>query len=140
MGDQNTSCKNNTLIENFISNKGTPPTICIELNNLCNLSCSYCRSESSPFQKRKIEFNSIATFLTKMKRVGNWRISLTGGEPTLWKNLLQLIELINKLEFNYCITTNGLSSHIFFKKISPIYLRKATIKVSLDGNDVIHNS
>ena len=140
MGDQNICCKNDTLIENFILNKGTPPTICIELSKLCNLSCDYCRSESSPFQKQKIDFDSLVNFLSKMKKKGNWRISLTGGEPTLWENLPKLIKHIHDLEFDCCITTNGFSSESFISKLSQKHLCKATIKVSLDGNKDIHNS
>ncbi len=140
MGDQKISFKGDTLIESFILNKGVPPTVCIELSKLCNLSCSYCRSESSPFQKQKIDFDSLANLLSKLKKLGDWRISLTGGEPTLWKNLIPLIDLINALEFNYCITTNGFSSQSFFTKLSEEQLQKSTIKVSLDGNNEIHNS
>jgi len=125
----------------YRNSNGLPPTVCIELTKWCNLKCSYCRSSSSPKEYLNgISFSEISSYLKELKKYGDWRISLTGGEPTYWPNLKELIELIIELDFSFCITTNGYSSNHLFEIISFDQWKKGTLKVSIDGDLEVHNS
>jgi MoaA/NifB/PqqE/SkfB family radical SAM enzyme len=63
----------------------------------CNLSCSYCSEfdkTSEPISTRVLEER-----LRKLKSLGTFGISLTGGEPTLHPDLPHLIRKCRELRF-----------------------------------------
>lgn len=123
----------------FRNKDGFPPTICIQLLNWCNLSCTNCRSSSSPHGKEHLSYDAIATLLENLSKYGKWRISLTGGEPFFWKDLPRLLTLIYKLNYPFSITTNGYASHNMFDSIPKQYWNNGTLYVSIDGNKTVHN-
>src|SRR5438477_9956291 len=72
----------------------------------CNLSCGYCSEydkSSDPVPVQVLEDR-----LRKLKELGTFGISLTGGEPTLHPDLPHLIRTSRDLPF-YCTSmiTNG---------------------------------
>jgi len=123
----------------FRNANGFPPTICIQLTNWCNLSCSYCRSNSSPHNKQKLNFEALRNLLFKLSEIGKWRVSLTGGEPFFYTDLKKLLNLIIELGFPFSITTNGYSTKNKFDTIRKSDWEAGTLCVSIDGSQEVHN-
>jgi len=72
----------------------------------CNLSCAYC----SEFDKTSepVPFATLDAQLRKLKNLGTFGISLTGGEPTLHPDLPRLIRRCRELRFfRTGMITNG---------------------------------
>lgn len=118
---------------------GFPPTVCIQLLDWCNLTCTNCRSDSSPYKKNALQLEPLCRLLDELKSFGNWRVSLTGGEPFFWPGLQELLVAINKVEFPFSITTNGFASIALFDTIPPELWENGTVYVSIDGVQKIHN-
>jgi 7-carboxy-7-deazaguanine synthase len=70
----------------------------------CNLRCSYCDTKYSYKEGKKISqnkiFDTIKVFPCK-------HICITGGEPLLQKETIELIEKIINKDYFVCIETNG---------------------------------
>lgn len=86
----------------------------ISLTEKCNLRCNYCMPEEGVKLTKKPELlttNEILTLSELFVKQGVNKIRLTGGEPTVHKDLLHIVEFlknINGLE-QVAITTNGLT-------------------------------
>jgi MoaA/NifB/PqqE/SkfB family radical SAM enzyme len=124
----------------YLNRDGYPPTICIELLKYCNLQCFFCRSNSSPSARGQLRFQDIRRFLLDIANYGKWRISLTGGEPTFWKNLPQLVNLLSELQFPFAVTTNGVLGSSVISQINPEDWKLGILKVSIDGDRSLHDS
>lgn len=124
----------------YLNNSGFPPTICIQLLKWCNLTCKYCRASSSPFEHEQLRFEDIKRLLEGVKEYGNWRISLTGGEPFYYPELLSLLQVIDRLEYPFSITTNGYASLKQFNAIPEQLFQNGTLYISIDGTQDIHNN
>jgi MoaA/NifB/PqqE/SkfB family radical SAM enzyme len=76
----------------------------------CNLSCGYC----SEFDKTSdpVPFEVLAKQLEKLRELGTFGISLTGGEPTLHPDLPRLIRKCRELRF----LRTGMITNGFFLK------------------------
>ncbi len=97
----------------------------------CNLSCTYC----TEFDKTSepVPFATLEAQLRKLKQLGTFGISLTGGEPTLHPDLPRLIRKCRELGFfRIGMITNG-----FFLKSELIQeLNEAGLQemqISIDG-------
>ena len=66
----------------------------IELTNLCNLRCTHCYSESSPFSADKdlLKEDDYIRILDELLEIGCKQVQFIGGEPTLNRSLPLLIE------------------------------------------------
>jgi MoaA/NifB/PqqE/SkfB family radical SAM enzyme len=97
----------------------------------CNLSCGYC----SEFDKTSspVPFDVLMQRLEKLKDLGTFGISLTGGEPTLHPDLPQLIRKCRELRF----FRTGMISNGFF--LRPELIQKLNeaglqeMQISIDG-------
>jgi len=89
------------------------------LTRRCNLSCSYCRiskdydsPEEYPklyhYQKREMRTIDVIETLRRLKlhNPNHFNI-LYGGEPTLRKDLHEIVDYCNKQNINYTIITNN---------------------------------
>lgn len=107
----------------------------ISITDFCNLNCFYCK----PFKKIKhFSFNEILHFEEIVKfvnYVSNWgidKVRITGGEPLVKKNILELIQMLSKIEKikDLSMTTNG----VFLEEYAHL-LKKSGLKrinISLD--------
>jgi cyclic pyranopterin phosphate synthase len=116
-------------------------TLRVSLTNSCNLSCSYCVDSSAVKQNNNIEQHKVLTTEQYLKiiQVLNQTLALetvrlTGGEPTLYKELIPLIKGISETGIkNIKMTTNGslLEKNIIELKIAGL----SSLNISLDAID-----
>ncbi|KAB8238408.1 uncharacterized protein BDW43DRAFT_296671 [Aspergillus alliaceus] len=112
----------------------------ISITERCNLRCVYCMPEEG------VELSPPARLLTSPEIVylsslfvsqGVTKIRLTGGEPTVRKDIVPLMQSIGGLRRNglreLCLTTNGISLH---RKLDAMVEAGLTgINLSLDTLD-----
>lgn len=112
----------------------------ISVTERCNLRCLYCMPEEG------IELSPPSRLLTSPEIVylsslfvsqGVTKIRLTGGEPTVRKDIVPLMQDIGKLRRDglreLCLTTNGISLH---RKLDPMVEAGLTgVNLSLDTLD-----
>ncbi|KAK7988598.1 hypothetical protein PG989_008913 [Apiospora arundinis] len=90
----------------------------ISLTERCNLRCVYCMPEEgvplSP-QKELLTTPEIVMLSSVFVSQGVNKIRLTGGEPTIRKDILSLMQQLGSLRpyglRELCLTTNGLALH-----------------------------
>lgn len=75
----------------------------------CNLRCPYCHSPHLVQPSNRLETIPVENILDAVKRNRNWLdgIVITGGEPTLHKDLDELIESFRSLEIKVRLDSNG---------------------------------
>ncbi len=84
----------------------------LSITDMCNFRCTYClpNGYQVPQQREKFLTSSEIYLLVKaFSAMGTKKIRLTGGEPTLRKDFLQIVERIRSLEDiqTIALTTNG---------------------------------
>lgn len=112
----------------------------ISLTEKCNLRCLYCMPEEGvPLSPDLTQLTSPEIFLLASLFVsqGVSKIRLTGGEPTVRKDIVPLMRQIGSLRRyglkELCITTNGVALH---RKLEPMVEAGLTgINLSLDTMD-----
>ena len=112
------------------------------LLNECNLRCSHCYDwkEKIAGLTLKQMFRVVDEYVFFLKSLDyQGEISLTGGEPTLFPHLIELIEYIKSREIfiRLSILSNGIS---FPQKLIPVIKKyNIGIQISLDGLEEVHD-
>ena len=83
----------------------------LSITDLCNFKCSYClpNGYEGKASQNELCLDEIKTLIASFAELGFKKIRLTGGEPSLRKDLLQIIDICKSqpgIE-KVCITTNG---------------------------------
>jgi sulfatase maturation enzyme AslB (radical SAM superfamily) len=75
----------------------------LELTNQCNLECSHCYAESGPYTPAKNGLNraQYRQLIAEAFEAGCRRIQFIGGEPTLNRDMPELIELCSNLGYTF---------------------------------------
>jgi pyruvate formate lyase activating enzyme len=81
-------------------------TACILWFAGCNMRCLYCYNPDIVLGKGKIDFNQVFQFLRKRKGLLDG-VVLSGGECTMHKDLIPLMETIKQEGFLVKLDTNG---------------------------------
>lgn len=124
-------------------------TLCLVINNRCNLCCEYCFANKGQYDKP----NELMTFETAKKAIdflinstrenGNNKITISffGGEPllnfTLMKSCVNYIETFSDIDCDYMITTNGTLLTPEIVKFLQKY--NFDTMISIDGNKALHD-
>lgn len=99
--------------------KRYPQQITIVPSYQCNLHCDYCfthrLAEEFPHD---MDFETFTAVLDTVCSKGVKRVSLFGGEPTLFKGLFDFIDEMGKRELYFSLATNGLVDTRRFKNIA----------------------
>ncbi|MFU0506723.1 radical SAM protein [Pseudaminobacter sp. NGMCC 1.201702] len=75
----------------------------LEITNRCNLQCSHCYAESSPYSGEKdlLTVQQYLGLLQDLHRLGCTKVQFIGGEPTLNRDLPRLITEARRLGFEF---------------------------------------
>lgn len=84
--------------------------VVILVTNTCNLKCRHCDADSqtdAKARRNELTTSEIAGLLAELDQAGVLNLVITGGEPFLRKDILELLELANRLGFITKVFTNG---------------------------------
>ncbi|HEY2800811.1 MAG TPA: radical SAM protein [Chthoniobacterales bacterium] len=103
----------------------------------CNLSCAYC----SEFDKTSdpIPYHILEAQLRRLKSLGTFGMSLTGGEPTLHPDLPRLVRRCRELRFfrTGMITNGFFLKRELIEKLNAAGLQEMQISVDgVKGNEI----
>ena len=115
-------------------------TLWFNTGTLCNLTCDKCYIESSPTNDRLVHLTAaeVQTFLDQVAR-GAWpteQIGLTGGEPFMNPEIIDIMDVCLSRGFNLLVLTNGMRPMV--KQATPLIALKdrfgdrLVVRVSLD--------
>ena len=108
-----------------------PPVVDFNVNGACNLNCFFCYGPS----KKATEMSTAETFqcIDLLKKGGVDFVSITGGEPTLRTDLIEIVRYIKKKRMGCALHTNG---H-FLNEDDDLLQYLDWIALPLDGADPI---
>jgi radical SAM protein with 4Fe4S-binding SPASM domain len=123
------------------SEVGLMEQIYLVLTERCNLSCSHCIRESSPWRDEAAELTMILKTLDEIASIcPKATILLSGGEPTIYRHFMKVLEHAMELQLDVIVNSNGTTA--FFRPDNlerlPRYERLA-FQISLDGAEFLHD-
>ncbi|BDG06684.1 GTP 3',8-cyclase MoaA [Anaeromyxobacter oryzae] len=104
----------------------------LSLTDRCNFRCSYCSPASAETHEDPLERTEVARLAAIFGALGIRRVRLTGGEPTLRKDLLDVVRDVSSAPGidEIALTTNG---HLLATLARPLREAGVTrLNVSLD--------
>lgn len=112
-------------------------TIQIHPSRKCNLFCLHCYSSSAPQLHDMLSIEALKPFLEYAYGQGFNNISISGGEPFLYKDLQALLVFSKSLGYQNAVASNGmlLNSERNRRILESVDL----IAVSIDGKPELHN-
>jgi len=108
----------------------------------CNFKCPYCHNSGIVLGKfEKIDENSVLENLEKRKKLID-AVTISGGEPTLQKDLFEFVTKIKNLGFLVKLDTNGTNPQVLERLINNKLLDYVAldIKTNFDDYKVISKS
>ena len=113
-----------------------PRTLAMLLTYKCNFLCSHCSVNASPYENRTMDFSIVKKAIDEAYEIPSlYVVSFTGGEPTLYPNLLlKSIEYAHNAGFVTRLVTNA------WWASSINYARKIIGKMSDKGLDELNIS
>ncbi|MDP3065794.1 MAG: GTP 3',8-cyclase MoaA, partial [Methanobacteriaceae archaeon] len=80
----------------------------ISITNRCNVRCFYCHHDGIIPQEYEMTADEIFKIATVARRIGVDKIRLSGGEPLIREDVVEIVDKISSLGFkDVSLTTNG---------------------------------
>lgn len=124
-------------IKGLTCNSGESKIVHIHPSLQCNLFCKHCYSESSPQLKSSLDLNKLKPFLAFARGEGYNIVSISGGEPFLYRDLEELTAYTKSVGFYNMVVSNGML--LGSEKNKRILQNIDLIAISIDGNKELHD-
>jgi mycofactocin biosynthetic radical S-adenosylmethionine protein MftC len=109
-----------------------PSGVQIGITDRCNLSCLHCDIWKKPKREELSSSQWIKILVSLKKWLGPFRLDISGGEPFLKNDILDIIDFCRKNEIHVVITTNAtLLNPKIINKLS--HIKSLTLNISIDG-------
>jgi len=81
-----------------------------EVTQKCNLNCIHCRADASPFKNedKLIDSDNVLRLIDELKKLNCPTLSLTGGEPLLRDDIVEIVKYSTFKGIKTRIQSNGL--------------------------------
>jgi MoaA/NifB/PqqE/SkfB family radical SAM enzyme len=114
--------------------EGKLPKLDLNVTNRCNFRCTHCAFDSGLIVMPELSLSELEKILRETKELGGNKIDITGGEPTLRKDIFDIVKLAKSMNYKIELVTNGSN----LDKESLIKLRELGLDstaISLDGSN-----
>ena len=121
------------MLDEFVKDKFERPIISlrITITNRCNENCIYCHHDGMVSSKDEMTPDEIYKICKIAKRLGVKKIRLSGGDPLVRKDIVEIVEKIASLDFkDISLTTNGVLLGKYAESLKDAGLDR--VNVSLD--------
>jgi PqqA peptide cyclase len=102
--------------------------------NRCNLRCAYCGRWERPGPE--LSENQWLGIVDELAKLGCVQLSITGGEPLLYKGLKNILHTAKKNGIRTNLNTNG----VFVPKHRGTIAMVDAVTISLDGTRLVHDA
>lgn len=103
----------------------------ISITNRCNVNCIYCHHDGMLESSSEMTSDEIYEICRIAKKIGVEKIRLSGGEPLVRPDIVEIVQKVASLDFkDISITTNGIFLDKYAKDLKDAGLDR--INVSLD--------
>ncbi|KKP55016.1 MAG: Radical SAM domain protein [candidate division WS6 bacterium GW2011_GWF2_33_92] len=118
----------------------TPHDCYIILTAKCNQRCLHCYGNyGMDVPQNELTGKEWDKVFEDLVKHNVFYINISGGEPTVHPDFLEILKSLKKHKLHFIITTNGLFTEKIFKAIVDVKDLLIGIKISLDGPDYISN-
>ncbi|MFW9813382.1 MAG: GTP 3',8-cyclase MoaA, partial [Candidatus Thorarchaeota archaeon] len=105
----------------------------ISLTQDCSFSCFFCHREGERDTEGEISSDDVERIVRHASRHGIHNVKLTGGEPLLRKDILEIIERISPYVSDLSMTTNGVLLEEMARSLKRAGLTRVNVSIhSLD--------
>lgn len=121
------------MADEFVKDKFERPIISlrITITNRCNENCIYCHHDGMISSKNEMTPDEIYKICEIAKKLGVKKIRISGGDPLVRKDIVEIVEKIASLNFkDISLTTNGVLLEKYAKDLKKAGLNR--VNVSLD--------
>jgi MoaA/NifB/PqqE/SkfB family radical SAM enzyme len=117
--------------------------VTVNLTNQCNQNCIYCEIGQAHMApgRETLTFEDIIWILDEMAKNKIKKISLCGGEPFLFRGIIDIAAYAGKKNIRCAITSNGMTAHQLSEaELDILKESKTEINISVDSfNDDIES-
>ncbi|MBX3015475.1 MAG: GTP 3',8-cyclase MoaA [Caldilineaceae bacterium] len=114
----------------------------ISLTDACNLRCVYCMPEEMTFRQRQelMSDDELLQLVRVGASLGVHKIRLTGGEPTIRPNIVEIVRAIAQIPgiTDLGMTTNGILLHKLAQPLADAGLKRVNISVDTLDAEKFH--
>lgn len=121
------------MLEDVVKDKYERPILSlrITITNRCNERCIYCHHDGMVSSKEEMTPDELYTICKVAKNIGVMKIRLSGGDPLVRKDIVEIVEKIASLDFkDISLTTNGVLLEKYAQGLKDAGLDR--VNVSLD--------
>lgn len=125
-----------------------PPLIIWEISNKCNLKCAMCvlfgKNKIKQPKGKELSFEEVKSIIDDIRKTYRFLpfkpfIGLTGGEPFMRKDLIEILRYLKESGFMFSVTTNfSIPNEKMIKDMINSGLKD--LRVSIDGPKEVHDS
>lgn len=105
--------------------------------DLCNLSCAHCYSSSAPGLKASLPADRVVSALESLRAEGYEAVSISGGEPFLYRELETLARGARDAGYSVNLITNG--TVLGGRRQQAVLPLLDFVAVSIDGSPANHD-
>ncbi len=115
--------------------KGSAPdTLALELTYSCNLRCAHCIVSAGKPLPQELSTGEWKEVIDQADEMGVFQVALTGGEPTLRRDFVEIVRYINR-SMDVSVATNGLLKDPLLEVVQEVVY----FQISLDGGEEFHD-
>ena len=103
----------------------------------CNLRCLHCYSSSGPEERTELPVDLLGDAIAAARTEGYTVVSVSGGEPLMYKPLAELLDHAHACGALTTVTTNGML--LTKRHLGELAGRLDLLAISLDGPPASHN-
>jgi len=114
----------------------------IDLTYTCNLHCQHCRQgQSRETPRKELTFEEVCRTINEAAELGVFRLTLSGGEPTLREDFLDIaLYALHSRVGRVFVSTNGLNfPKNYLDRLLP-FRDRLSFKISVDGPPLYHDA
>jgi SynChlorMet cassette radical SAM/SPASM protein ScmE len=116
------------------SELSAPISVFLNLTNRCNLRCLHCSASAGNSLQDELSTGEWLALIQRLSELKVFKVTVTGGEPLLRPDLVELLDALGQRRIVFTINTNAtLVSDELAEKLAGFRLLKA-LGVSLDGS------
>ncbi|MBQ2653791.1 MAG: GTP 3',8-cyclase MoaA [Methanobrevibacter sp.] len=121
------------MLDGVVKDKFERPIISlrITITNRCNENCIYCHHDGMVSSKDEMTPDELYKICKIAKKIGVRKIRLSGGDPLIRNDIVEIVEKISSLDFkDISLTTNGVLLEKYAQGLKDAGLDR--VNVSLD--------